>query len=105
MKVAIVHDYIKEYGGAERVLEALTEIYPEAPIFTAFYSKNSTAYVHFKNRKIIASWAENIPYFSKLASPLRFLTPFIWGSLNLKNYDVVISSASWYITKGFGSRL
>jgi len=32
MQVAIVHDYIKEYGGAERVLEALHEIWPEAPV-------------------------------------------------------------------------
>ena len=37
MKVALVHDYIKEFGGAERVLEALTEIFPDAPIYTTFY--------------------------------------------------------------------
>ncbi len=51
MKIAIVHDYIKEYGGAERVLEALSEIYPKAPIYTAFCDTNSTAYKHFKNKK------------------------------------------------------
>lgn len=102
MKVAIVHDYIKEYGGAERVLEALTEIYPDAPIYTAFYKKDSTAYKHFKDKKIIASWAQYFPFFAgKLHSPLRFLTPLIWRSFNLSDYDVVISSASWYITKGF----
>ncbi|PIR79899.1 MAG: hypothetical protein COU25_03150 [Candidatus Levybacteria bacterium CG10_big_fil_rev_8_21_14_0_10_35_13] len=103
MKVALVHDYIKEFGGAERVLEALCEIYPDAPIYTAFLQKSSTAYEHFKDRKIIESWAAVIPFFPKLASPLRFLTPWIWDSLDLSKYDVVISSASWYITKGFGS--
>jgi glycosyltransferase involved in cell wall biosynthesis len=103
MKIAIVHDYIKEYGGAERVLEALMEIYPDAPIFTAFCDKTSTAYEHFKNRKIITSWFQNIPAYAKLASPLRFLTPVIWGSFDFSDYDVVISSASWYIAKGFGS--
>lgn len=101
MKVAIIHDYIKEYGGAERVLEALCEIYPDAPIYTAFCDKSSTAYNHFKNKKIITSWYQNIPYAAKLASPLRFLTPLIWGSFDLSKYDLVISSASWYITKGF----
>ena len=102
MKVAIVHDYIKEYGGAERVLEALTEIFPQAPIYTAFVDRNSTAYAHFKNKKIIPSWAQNIPFFkTKLHSPLRFLAPFIWESFDLSGYDVIISSASWYITKGF----
>ncbi len=101
MKVAIVHDYIKEYGGAERVLEALSEIYPNAPIYTAFCDESSTAYEHFKTRQIISSWFNYVPFASKLASPLRFLTPLIWGSFNFSKYDVVISSASWYITKGF----
>lgn len=101
MKVALVHDYIKEYGGAERVLEALCEIYPDAPVYTAFCDKSSTAYGHFKNKKIVASWFNFLPFSGKLASPLRFLTPLVWGNFNFKGYDVVISSSSWYITKGF----
>jgi len=102
MKIAIVHDYIKEYGGAERVLEALCEIFPNAPIYTAFYDKKGTAFEHFKNKKIIPSWTRYVPFFaSKLHSPLRFLAPLIWGSFDLSQYDVVISSASWYVTKGF----
>jgi glycosyltransferase involved in cell wall biosynthesis len=102
MKVALVHDYIKEYGGAERVLETLTEMFPDAPIYTSFCVENSQAYKHFKNKQIITSWVQYLPLFkSKLYSPLRFLTPLIWGSLNLSKYDLVISSASWYIAKGF----
>jgi glycosyltransferase involved in cell wall biosynthesis len=102
MKVALVHDYIKEYGGAERVLEVLTEIFPDAPIYTSFYKKNSEGYKHFKDKQIIASWVQNLPGFSgRLYSPLRFLTPLIWGSFNLSKYDLVISSSSWYIAKGF----
>lgn len=107
MKVALIHDYIKEYGGAERVLEALVELYPDAPIYTAFYNEDSYAYQKFKNRIIKPSWVHHIPLFSSyLHSPLRFLAPLIWGSFKeeLSQYDVVISSASWYVTKGFGSR-
>lgn len=104
MKVALVHDYIKEYGGAERVLEVLSEMYPDAPIYTAFVDRQGNAYPHFKNKKIIASWFHFLPFASRLASPLRFLTPFIWGSFDFSSYDIVISSASWYITKGFGTR-
>lgn len=100
MKIALVHDYIKEYGGAERVLETLSEMFPEAPIYTAFCVKNSTAGRIFKDKKIITSWANRILQFKNLYSPLRFLTPFIWGSFNFKDYDLVITSASWYITKG-----
>jgi len=105
MHVALVHDYIKEYGGAERVLEVLTEIFPDAPIYTSFCAKNSESYKHFKNKQIITSWAQYIPFFkSKLYSPLRFFTSLIWGSFNLSQYDLVISSSSWYIAKGFKKR-
>ena len=64
MKIALVHDYIKEYGGAERVLEELHNLYPEAPIYTAFYEKKSKAYERFKNAKIIPSWVQSVPFFS-----------------------------------------
>lgn len=102
MKVALVHDYLGEFGGAERVLLALSEIWPEAPIYTAFYRQNSAAYERFKDHKIVTSWAQKVPFFAKfLHSPLRFLAPWIWNSFDFANYDVVISSSSWYVTRGF----
>lgn len=101
MKIALVHDYIKEFGGAERVLLALTEIFPGAPIYTAFRVKNSTADREFKGKKIIESVFAPILKIGNLYSPLRFLAPKIWGSFDLSDYDLVITSASWYITKGF----
>src|SRR3990167_8492495 len=105
MKVALVHDYLNEFGGAERVLEALCEIWPKAPIHTAFYKKGSPAYLRFKTRKIITTWAQNVPFFaSRLHSPLRFLAPLIWGSFNFSQYDLVITSSSWYVTKGVVKR-
>ena len=101
MRVALVHDYLNEYGGAERVLEALCEIFPKAPIYTAFVNKNSPAYKRFKGKKIITSWVRNIPFFStRLYSPLRFLAPLIWGSFDFSQYDLVVTSASWFVTKG-----
>ncbi len=101
MRVALVHDYLKEFGGAERVLLALAEIWPKAPIYTAFYRKNSAAHRRFKDKKIITSWAQSIPGFSRyLYSPLRFLATKIWDSFDFSKYDLVISSSSWYITKG-----
>ena len=42
MKIALAHDFLAEYGGAERVLEALHEIWPKAPLFTAFYNPGFT---------------------------------------------------------------
>lgn len=101
MKVALVHDYIKEFGGAERVLKTLSEMYPSAPIYTAFRVRNSTADKELKNSKIIESWLAPLLKIWRLYSPLRFLAPLIWGSFDLSKYDLVITSCSWYITRGF----
>jgi len=101
MRVALVHDYLKEFGGAERVLRVLSEIYPEAPIYTAFCVKGSTADKEFKGKKIIESKFAPILKIWKLYSPLRFLIPAVWGSFDLSKYDLVITSSSWYVTRGF----
>lgn len=101
MKIALVHDYINEFGGAERVLKTLTEIYPNAPIYTAFRVKGSTAEEEIGDKKIIESFLAPLLKIGKLYSPLRFLIPIIWGSFNLSDYDLVIVSCSWYVTRGF----
>ena len=101
MKVVLVHDYLKEYGGAERVLQALTEIWPEAPIYTAFCDKNSTAGKAFADKTIIESWLAPLIKRKNLYSPLRFLAPLIWRSFDFSDFDLVIASSSWYITRGF----
>ncbi len=101
MRVALVHDYIREYGGAERVLKVLTEMYPNAPIYTAFSVKDSTAEKQFRGSVIHECWLAPILKIGKIYSPLRFLIPVIWRSFDLSNYDLVITSSSWYITRGF----
>ena len=105
LKVALVHDYLVDFGGAERVLMALSEIWPDAPIYTAFYQIGSPAHERFKNKRLIPSWAQKIPGFVPyLHSPLRFLAPEIWESFDFDDFDIVVSSASWYITKGIITR-
>jgi len=101
MKVALVHDYLREFGGAERVLKTLTEIFPKAPIYTAFKVTGSTADKEFEGKRIIQSFLAPILKIDNLYSPLRFLAPVIWKSFDLSEYDLVITSSSWYITRGF----
>jgi glycosyltransferase involved in cell wall biosynthesis len=106
MKIAIVHDQIQEFGGAERVLVALKQIFPEADVFTSFYNPEALG-MHaklFEGWNIKTSWADRVPFFKKLFSPLRFLTPLIWESFNFNGYDVVISSSGWYMSKGIITR-
>jgi len=101
LKIALVHDYLKEFGGAERVLMALHEIWPEAPIYTIFCKKASSSAKIFKEAKIIESWFAKLPFCDRLMSPFRFLIPLIWKSFDFSQFDLVISSASWAVTKGF----
>lgn len=104
MKIALVHDYIGEFGGAERVLAALSDMWPDAPIYTAF-TRPGDAYERFKHKDIRVSWAHFIPLFAtKLHSPLRFLAPFIWNSFDFSEFDVIVGSSSWYVTKGFRNK-
>jgi len=70
MKIALVHDYIKEYGGAERVLKTLSSLFPEAPIYTAFRVKNSTADKEFKGKEIVESSLSPILKIWKLLKKL-----------------------------------
>jgi glycosyltransferase involved in cell wall biosynthesis len=101
MKIALVHDYIKEFGGAERVLRVLADMYPEAPIYTAFRVKGSSCDRKFADRKIIESKYGWLIKRGNLYSPLRFLAPLIWKSLDLSEYDLVITSCSSYFARGF----
>ncbi len=103
MKIAIVHDYLIDFGGAERVLLAIHEIYPEAPIYVSIYrpSRLGKFADKFKNARIIQSGFGYLPFADRLISPLRFLIPAIWNSFDLSRYDLIISSASWAIAKGF----
>ncbi|KKU86834.1 MAG: glycosyltransferase [Candidatus Gottesmanbacteria bacterium GW2011_GWA2_47_9] len=106
MNIALVHDYLREYGGAERVVEALHEMWPEAPLYTSFVDWPSLAKAPagkvelFKSMDIRTSWVEHVWLVKKLISPLRFLAPMIWGSFNLSGYDVVISSSGWFMCRG-----
>lgn len=102
MKVALIHDQLQEFGGAERVLVALKQIYPEADVYTAFYNPKTLGKQakQFENWKIITSWADKVPLLKKIYSPFRLITPLIWESFNFSGYDLVISSSGSYMSKG-----
>lgn len=105
MKVAIVHDYLNQYGGAERVVEALHEIWPEAPIFTSVYDSDLLGRLGFKVplKNIKVSFMQNFPLRKRL--PRYYFTllyPFAFRRFNFSDYDLIISSSSYaakYINK------
>src|SRR4030042_3167679 len=101
MKVALVHDFLIEYGGAERVLEALHEIYPKAPVYTAFYNPKTlgSQAKKFKNWKIITSWGIKLPFWQQLISPYRVFSKSFFENFDLSPFDLVISSSNMYMAK------
>lgn len=94
MKIAIVHDYLIQYGGAETVVEALHEAFPDAPIYTSLYDSGSFP-DSFKGMEIRTSFLQRLPLDAKKAQRwLLALYPVAFERLDLKDFDVVISSSS-----------
>jgi len=94
MKVALVQDYIKEYGGAEKVLETLHEIYPQSDVYTLVYlprflGPHMERFKDWKIKSLIPSW---IPLQAKMISMLRFVDHLFFQRLDLSSYDLVIVS-------------
>ena len=92
MKLAIVHDWLTNMGGAEQVIINFKEIYPEAPIYTTFYNpdklddklKNIDVRTSFlQKKKMVTNHKKYFP-----------LMPLAFEKFNLNDYDVVLSSST-----------
>lgn len=104
MKVAIVHDYLKEYGGAERVVEAVLEIWPDADVFTSVFLPEYAGphRQRVEKWKVKTSILQHFPFKAKLISLFRFVAPIVFWMFDLSKYDVVITStAGTYTSPNF----
>ncbi|OGB86875.1 glycosyl transferase [candidate division WOR-1 bacterium RIFCSPLOWO2_02_FULL_46_20] len=102
MKIAIVHDFLNQFGGAERVISALNEIYPEAPIFTSIYDAAALP-ANFQKMDIRVSFMQKLPFVFKLFKWYLFLYPLAFEAFDLSEYDVILSSSSAF-AKGVRKR-
>lgn len=95
MKIALVHDYLVQYGGAERVLSALTEVFPEAPIYTLLYDREA---VHglFDRSRVHTSFLQRIPGVRRAHRLFPPLMPPAIEQFDFTGYDVVLSDSSSY---------
>jgi len=93
MKVALVHDWLVNLSGAERVLLELHKIFPEAPIYTIFSNKKFTN-LYFSGVEIRTSFLQKIPSIAKNFKYLFFLMPIAIESFDLSEFDLVISSSA-----------
>jgi len=91
LRVALVHDFLTHWGGAEKVTLALAEIFPEAPIYTLLYHPRLDGF--FPGKRIIVSPLQR--WFSTFKVPAKFLLPWMASAIegfNFSGYDLVISS-------------
>lgn len=95
MKIALVHDYLVQYGGAERVLECFTEIFPEAHIYTIMYDKDLMHGV-FENKKIHTSFLQKFPLARKKHRIFPLLMTSAIEQFDFSSYDIVLSDSSSY---------
>ncbi|MES2744042.1 MAG: glycosyltransferase [Bdellovibrionota bacterium] len=91
MRVAYVHDWLVTYRGGEKVLEALLELYPEAPVYTLFYAPSMMP-ESIRRRNIIVPKLLN--RFKFLRKALLPILPAAIEALPLEDYDLVISTSS-----------
>ncbi len=93
MRVALVHDYLNQYGGAERVLEALHTLFPAAPVFTSVYDPDVMPRA-YRTWDIRTSWMQRLPAWRRLFRAYVPFYPSAFESFDLSAYDLVISSSS-----------
>lgn len=92
-KIAIVHDYLNQMGGAERVVAVFHELFPEAPIFTTVVDR-SVLIPELAGADIRPSWMQRLPGWKKHFKKYLLLYPQAIESLDLRGYELIISSSS-----------
>lgn len=102
MKIALVHDYLVQYGGAERVLEAFTELWPYASIYTILYDPEAMR-GKFADKRIYTSFLQKWPIARRHHRLFPPLMPLAIEQFDFRDYDVVLSDSSSY-AKGIITR-
>ena len=93
MKVAIVHYWLVNMRGGEKVIEAILEMFPQADIFTHVYDKASMP-ESITSKKVYTSYIHKLPFAKSMYQKYMPLMPRALSEFNLQDYDLIISSES-----------
>ena len=102
-KLALAHDFLTVWGGAERVFRVFTEMYPEAPIYTLFYDQQFLD-TYFPHRVVRASFLQHWPKWLRESGFGKLFYPVAVETLDLRDFDTVLSSSGAWM-KGLVTRL
>ena len=95
MRVALIHDYLNQAGGAERVVEVLCQMFPEAPLYTSVYDPE-TMPAFWRKVQIRTTFMQRLSPKLRVAKRLLPLYPVAFEKLDLSGYDLVLSSCSTF---------
>jgi glycosyltransferase involved in cell wall biosynthesis len=93
LRAALVHDYLNQYGGAERVLEELHSLFPNAPVYTSMYWPEKMSPT-IRGMDVRTSFMQSLPLVTRKHQPYLLLYPLAFQRFDLSDYDVVISNSS-----------
>ncbi len=91
-KIAIVYDRINKIGGAEKVLQSLHQIWPQAPLYTMVYHPKTARWA--KNYQVKTSFVNHLPFTRKNHEWFAWLAPIAFESFDFSDFDIVISVTS-----------
>jgi len=93
-RVVLVHDFLMQFGGAERVLQALASLFPDAPIHTLLFDEEIVK-KHFPGKVVRGSFLQSLPAGVRAHRRLFLpLYPYAVGRFNVRDFDIIISSSS-----------
>ncbi|MCL4505370.1 MAG: glycosyltransferase [Chloroflexi bacterium] len=94
MKVAILHDWLNQLGGAEDVLTVLHDLYPSAPIYTSIYDRERMPPA-WSSWDIRSTWMDRLPGIHRHHQPYMPLFALTWAGMHIPaEYDLVLSNKS-----------
>jgi glycosyltransferase involved in cell wall biosynthesis len=91
MKLAVVHEWLNIYGGSERLLSSVLDLYPSAQVHALIHNKQNLGGTPLEGRSVKTSFMQKIPKVEHLYRGLLPLMPYAIESVNVKDYDVVLS--------------
>src|SRR3954465_12282791 len=92
-RVALAHDYLNQNGGAERVVEQLHALFPQAPVYVSIYDRERMPEA-YRGWDIHTSFMQHLPGVMRHHQPYLPLYPLAMGSFNLSKYPLIVSSSS-----------
>jgi glycosyltransferase involved in cell wall biosynthesis len=102
LRVALVHDYLNQMGGAEKLLLSLHDLFPTAPVYTSIYARGRVD-PRFRQMDIRTGFMQRLPLVKKHHQPFLPLFPLAFEQMDLRAYDLIISDSSAF-AKGIVTR-